>query len=233
MKKRLPALVLMLVFFISTAFAASTYKQNIQVEYGINVQLNNRDISMTDVNGKTVQAFVYQGTTYVPIRAVSDAFGADVEYDGATNTACLFGDFPEICAVVYEMNDILQDYYILITSELAYIQNNSSGSLADIKTNLDNRVSNIFDVLEYLIADDSYNIHAAFIVDDMLNPFTQVMISMRDAASAYENYINNSSKQNWDAFFSANEIAIDNYYKTEILFDNFFHNYCLWRDLDF
>ena len=41
------------------------------------------------VDGKEVQAdnFLYNDTTYLPIRAVSEALGKDVQYDTQTSTA--------------------------------------------------------------------------------------------------------------------------------------------------
>lgn len=43
------------------------------------------------VNGKEVQAdnFLYNDTTYLPIRAVSEALKMDVQYDNATSTATI------------------------------------------------------------------------------------------------------------------------------------------------
>lgn len=43
------------------------------------------------VDGKEVQAdnFLYNNTTYLPIRAVSEALGKDVQYDNATSTATI------------------------------------------------------------------------------------------------------------------------------------------------
>ena len=41
---------------------------------------------MTDVNGNPVSGFVYDGTTYVPARAISEANGKDVTWDQQTGT---------------------------------------------------------------------------------------------------------------------------------------------------
>ena len=49
---------------------------------GIGVFLHGGKISMKDANGADVEPFIYDGTTYVPIRAVSEAFGKIVEWDG-------------------------------------------------------------------------------------------------------------------------------------------------------
>lgn len=77
MKKRIPAIILMFALFLTTSYAANTYRKTITVTSGVNVEFNNEAIDMTDANGKAVEAFIYNGTTYVPIRAVSNAFGAD------------------------------------------------------------------------------------------------------------------------------------------------------------
>lgn len=89
MKKRFTALLLMLAILIIPAAAASTYRQQIAVEYGITLNINGQSAVLKDPNGNTVQPFVYNGTTYVPIRAVSDNLGATVEYDATTKTASI------------------------------------------------------------------------------------------------------------------------------------------------
>lgn len=40
----------------------------------------------TDVNGKVVEPLIYQGTTYVPIRAVSEWLGKTVTWQGSTSS---------------------------------------------------------------------------------------------------------------------------------------------------
>ena len=61
----------MFALFLTTSYAANTYRKTIAVTSGVNVEFNNEAIDMTDANGKAVEAFIYNGTTYVPIRAVS------------------------------------------------------------------------------------------------------------------------------------------------------------------
>lgn len=41
----------------------------------------------TDVNGNPVDVFVYKGTTYAPLRALAEAYGLEVSYDGEAKMA--------------------------------------------------------------------------------------------------------------------------------------------------
>lgn len=42
-----------------------------------------------DANGNTVEPFIYNGTTYLPVRAIAEAFDKDVAWDGDTFTVTL------------------------------------------------------------------------------------------------------------------------------------------------
>ena len=46
-----------------------------------NVYINDKKIVPTDANGKTVDVLLYKGTTYLPIRAVSNSFNRSVTWD--------------------------------------------------------------------------------------------------------------------------------------------------------
>ena len=55
----------------------------------IKVTLNGKEITPKDANGKVVEPFIIDGTTYLPVRAVASALGLDVNWDGETNTVKL------------------------------------------------------------------------------------------------------------------------------------------------
>ena len=57
--------------------------------YDIKIKYNNEYQTMYDVSSNQVYPIVYQGTTYVPIRAVSNIFNIPVNWDGATRTVLL------------------------------------------------------------------------------------------------------------------------------------------------
>lgn len=53
----------------------------------INVLVNGEVFQPKDVNGNDVLVFVYNGTTYAPLRALAEAYGLEVGYDGSKNLA--------------------------------------------------------------------------------------------------------------------------------------------------
>ena len=90
--KRLVALVLALATICSlTVGASAVTTQNISVQLSpnITVKLDGKAQSMTDVNGNPVYPLLNDGTTYLPVRAVSNMLGVDVDWDGATQTVIL------------------------------------------------------------------------------------------------------------------------------------------------
>lgn len=73
------------------AGAASLVKKTLQVDSGISVYLNDSKLVPTDVSGKAVDVFSSNGTTYLPLRALSEALGKSVSYDSKTGTAYVSG----------------------------------------------------------------------------------------------------------------------------------------------
>lgn len=73
------------ILFSISALAISG-RMTIEVD-PINVQVNGEVFQPTDVNGKEVPVFAYQGTTYAPLRALAEAYGLEVGYDAAVNMA--------------------------------------------------------------------------------------------------------------------------------------------------
>lgn len=69
--------------------ATATYQRTIQVEDGIGITLNGAKFTPRDVSGKEVPVFLYNGTTYAPVRAVCEAAGMEVSYNSATDTVVL------------------------------------------------------------------------------------------------------------------------------------------------
>jgi hypothetical protein len=79
---------------ISAAFAASGAK-TISASYGdIKIYVNQNRIEPRDANGNAVEPFISDGTTYLPVRAVAEALGQEVSWDGDTKSVYI-GTRPE------------------------------------------------------------------------------------------------------------------------------------------
>lgn len=82
------ALLLSLVVSASASYGNISKTLSYQ---NIKVTLNGRQLDSTDANGRKVEPFIIDGTTYLPVRAVSDSLGLDVTWNTSTKTVVLSG----------------------------------------------------------------------------------------------------------------------------------------------
>lgn len=110
-KITLPAFILALLLtagLTAGASAAANRKQIVAYEnYAIAIKLDGEVQTPTDANGKRVYPISYQGTTYLPIRAVGKMLDIGVDWDQATKTV-LLGDPAEGVDLI----DAYKAYYI-------------------------------------------------------------------------------------------------------------------------
>jgi hypothetical protein len=79
-------LVMFLLMSVVTAFAAAR-SENINVTFsGIRLVVNGVPAIPRDGAGNEVEPFIWNGTTYLPVRGVANALGQDVRWDGSTQT---------------------------------------------------------------------------------------------------------------------------------------------------
>ena len=89
MKRRILFLFTAIVILALASFA--TFGENLSktVELyfrNIKIIIDGKEYIPTDADGDRVEPFIYNGTTYVPLRAVANAFDKEVEWDDATST---------------------------------------------------------------------------------------------------------------------------------------------------
>lgn len=65
--------------------------ENIQISYdNIKVYKDNQLYNLKDSNGKIVEPFVFNGTTYLPLRSAAKLAGMDVTWDSKTKSIHLW-----------------------------------------------------------------------------------------------------------------------------------------------
>ena len=78
------------VILIGSVSFAAQYSDTVQRFYNnIKISLNGTEITPKDINGNVVEPFIIDGTTYLPVRAVGNALGLNVDWNGETNTVIL------------------------------------------------------------------------------------------------------------------------------------------------
>ncbi|MBR3866743.1 MAG: NPCBM/NEW2 domain-containing protein [Butyricicoccus sp.] len=105
-------LVGVMVLCFCTGAVAVNKLEKIQayLNYGITVKLDGETQTMYDGNGKRVYPISYQGTTYVPIRAVSNMLGIDVAWD-SKNYTVLLGENDMVYDFIEEFEPYAGDIY--------------------------------------------------------------------------------------------------------------------------
>lgn len=91
MKRHLPSFLagmftMLLLGTITVSAIAISGHMTIEVD-PINVQVNGAVFQPKDANGNEVPVFVYNGTTYAPLRALAETYGLEVGYDAENNMA--------------------------------------------------------------------------------------------------------------------------------------------------
>lgn len=76
------ALVISLIIPVKAALTQKT----IDVYTGITIYVDDQMIEPKDANGNTVDPFIYNGTTYLPVRALSNALGKPIVWEGNTRS---------------------------------------------------------------------------------------------------------------------------------------------------
>jgi len=72
--KKYLSVLLIVILVLSVVSFAGGVKEQVQalIRPDLNIVLNGEKLTMTDVNGDTVHPLTYNGTTYLPARAISE-----------------------------------------------------------------------------------------------------------------------------------------------------------------
>ena len=89
MKKRIIMIlaVMLVAATLTVGVFASTGAVQVTLNYrDIKITLNGQEVQPKNACGDSVEPFIINGTTYLPVRAVSEALGLDVQWDEETGT---------------------------------------------------------------------------------------------------------------------------------------------------
>lgn len=229
--KKITAMILSLLLVLSVsapAFAATT--QQITATYGISLYYNGQLAELTDANGNEVKPFTYMGTTYVPIRGVSNLFGAYVGYDDQTKSAYILDTFSEICAVVNRMGNIVNSCYQDLLMDMCSVGTNIEDDGGKVYKENSEKIERMFDVFN-TIGNDNGNM--SIVVNELLESYGKFIIDYADCRNAYVQLMNNKSEYYSDKYFDLVHKAIDDYGDAMYRIEKFFDDYCCWRDIGF
>ncbi len=85
-KKLSAALVVCCMLFSVPALADGVSSEPFPLREGIYIEIDGVTLDPTDVNGASVPPFVENGTTYVPVRAIAEAFSLSIAWQQDTKT---------------------------------------------------------------------------------------------------------------------------------------------------
>lgn len=106
-KRRILVAVLCCALALVTVAYATNATKTIQAAYmNIKLVVDGVPITPKDSNGSTVEPFIYNGTTYLPVRAIGEALDKQVTWDGKTKTVYI-GEAP---GQVTYLLDVCQPY---------------------------------------------------------------------------------------------------------------------------
>lgn len=92
--KALITCLLVVALLSVSVWAVTDTVKNLEAHYtGISLVVNGVQVTPKDANGKVVDPFIVDGTTYLPVRAVASALGEDVSWEGSTRTVYI-GEIP-------------------------------------------------------------------------------------------------------------------------------------------
>ena len=81
--------MLLCVLMVNTVLGASASRTLTAIFRDISITIDGEVIEPQDAYGNVVEPFIVDGTTYLPVRAIAEAVGYDVAWDGDTNTVIL------------------------------------------------------------------------------------------------------------------------------------------------
>lgn len=157
--------------FCVPTLAASIQKQITATYKDIKLYVDGKEVVPKDAGGNVVEPFVSNGTTYLPVRAVGEAFGKEVTWDGTTNSVYI-GEKPASETTNHRTSFSLANLKYSVDSSWGY-KDDTNGRTHYTKTNIDENKSIIIVQNKKLNADVSNESAASSTLNVFMNAFTK------------------------------------------------------------
>lgn len=163
--KKFAMIVIISVLLITTIPIAGESIQNSKyiVSDNIKIMIDGQEFIPKDVTGNIVEPFLYNGTTYVPIRAISEVYNKVVSWDGEnsivyiTNKPYFLGPYPSDGRKLDNKSKIKLDNYIF-TNEI-YLQLKENAQLGTVLDSIKEKYQcESISVINYVELNDTFRI---------------------------------------------------------------------------
>ena len=89
-------LILIVLMLLTMPVLAKNLRKTIDITYrDIKIFVDGEIVIPKDAAGKVVEPFIHEGTTYLPVRAISEALGKPVEWDGVSSSIYIGESIPQ------------------------------------------------------------------------------------------------------------------------------------------
>lgn len=205
MKKKVLAGALAVMLVASSTVLAGSTQRNIQVD---------ANLMEVNVNGTSVKAdnFLYNGTTYLPVRAVTEAMGAQVDFDQKTMTATItssssnekkvatsaqiYYDVAELSSLTNTLTSYAS-YVIFVDDKLEYdvLSTMLKGKISDWK----DAVEELKKDISYYEGKDTYYKTSLSKAENLAKQISDLKTDVEKLPGLVENYYKNDSDSNASA----------------------------------
>lgn len=206
-------IVAALMFSMVIPAVASTVQQINATYKNIKITLDGVELVPKDVNGNVVEPFVSGGTTYLPIRAVANALGLNVEWDGNTNTVKLTNPDVNVSA---SSGTVLMDQNGIKITFMGFEKADNYRKGYDIKLRIDNKSGKDYTVqvrdfsVNGIMADEifSCDVTNGKTANDKIWVYNLEARGITPPITEAEFYFHIFNSHDWSDSFNSNTISI-------------------------
>ena len=135
---------IVLMIALATSAYAAGLKKSITVNTGVSLYVDDRPFTPVDVNGNPVEIFIYNGTTYLPARAISSLFDTLIQWDGQTYSVYMGKHSSEKPAAYLEDLDYFTGGTLRTTANEDSVVDNTGVRRTHVIDNYSNYFSNVY-----------------------------------------------------------------------------------------